>query len=254
MSSYGSVRPSLADFDNDGYLDIFFANYGPNGLYKNNNGTEFIDVGAKLGLAIDGRYDTGTWGDYNNDGYLDLYVNGTVSGGENYRDYLFKNDGERFVDITPDVLAKQESDHGAQWADFDHDGDLDLALTGSGMHQILENLLSSGTGRRSLQVVVLDAEGHYAYPGAEVRLYESDTRKLLGMNILDTGSGYNSQNAMPVHFGLPNGGPVDVEVTTLTGNGRKTAVVSSVDPEEHAGRWLVVRVDGEGNLVREDED
>ena len=249
-SSYGSVRPSLADFDNDGYMDIFLANYGPNGLYKNNRGKEFIDVGAKLGLAIDGRYDTGTWGDYNNDGYLDLYVNGTVSGGKNYPDYLFQNDGERFVDITPEILEQQESDHGAQWVDVDNDGDLDLALTGAGMHQILENLLSTGTGCRSLQVTVLDAEGRYVYPGSEVRLYDSGTKKLLGMRILDTGSGYNSQNAMPVHFGLTNEGPVDVEVTTFTKDGRKSALVSSVDPKEYAGRWLVVRVDGEGDLAK----
>ncbi len=39
---------------------------------------------------------------------------------------------------------------------------------------------------------------------------------MLGTNIVDTGSGYNSQNAMPVHFGLAEEGLVDVEVTTLT--------------------------------------
>ena len=248
-TSFGSVRPSLADFDNDGYVDIFVANYGPNGLFRNNHGKDFIDVGAKLGVAIDGRYDTGTWGDYNNDGHLDLYVNGTVSEGKNYPDFLFQNDGEQFIDVIPDLLAKQESDHGAHWADVDNDGDLDLVLTGADMHQVVENLLSTETGRRSLQVLVLDAEGRYAYPGAEVRVYESGTKKLLGMNILDTGSGYNSQNAMPVHFGLANVGPVDVEVTTLTENGRKTALVSRVDPKDYAGRWLVVRVDGQGNLV-----
>ena len=96
---------------------------------------------------------------------------------------------------------------------------------------------------------MLDAEGRYAYPGSEVRVYESGSEKLLGTNILDTGSGYNSQNAMPVHFGLTNEGPVDVHVTTLTENGRKTAVVSSVDPKEHAGGWLVVRIDRDGNLA-----
>ena len=250
MSRYGSVRPSLADFDNDGHMDIFLANYGPNGLYKNVNGAEFTNVGPKLGLAIDGRYDTGTWGDYNNDGYLDLFVNGTISEGKNYRDYLFKNDGERFIDITPDLLEQQEADHGAQWADFDNDGDLDLALTGFGMHHILQNLLSEEKARQSLQIMVLDAQGRYVYPGAEVRLFESGTRRLLGMNILDTGSGYNSQNAMPVHFGLANDALVDVEVTILTRNGRKAATLSHVDPKESTGRWLVIKVDGEGNLVK----
>ena len=98
--------------------------------------------------------------------------------------------------------------------------------------------------------MVLDAQGRYVYPGSEVRLFESGTRRLLGMNILDTGSGYNSQNAMPVHFGLANEALVDVEVTVLTRNGRKTAMVSRVDPKESTGRWLVIKVDGEGNLVK----
>jgi hypothetical protein len=231
-------------------MDIFTANYGPNGLYRNDNGTEFVNVAPKLGLAIDARYDTGTWGDYNNDGLLDLYVNGTVTGGKSYRDYLFHNDGERFIDVTPEKLLEQEADHGAHWVDCDLDGDLDLALTGVGMHYIFQNLLPEEKARRSLQVMVLDARGRYTRSGAEVRLYEAGTKNLLGMNILDTGSGYNSQNAMPVHFGLPNEGPVDVEITSLTSEGRKTAVVSSVNPQEYAGRWLVVKVDGQGNLVR----
>jgi hypothetical protein len=70
------------------------------------------------------------------------------------------------------------------------------------------------------------------------------------MRILDTGSGYNSQNAMPVHFGLLNEGAVDVEVTMLTKNGRKTALMTGVAPREHTGRWLVIKVDREGNLVK----
>ena len=250
VKTYGTVRPTLGDFDGDGHIDIFLANYGPNGLYKNNNGTEFINVAPKLGLAIDGRYDTGTWGDFNNDGLLDLYVNGTVSGGKNYRDYLFQNDGERFLDVTPNLLGEQKADHGAHWADLDNDGDLDLALTGAGMHQIFQNQTSSKDNRQSIQIAVLDAKGGYTFPGSEVRLYTSGTKTLLGMGLVDTGSGYNSQNAMPVHFGLLNGGNIDVEVTTLTKNGRKTAMVSSVDPKEYAGRWLAVQVDDEGNLVR----
>jgi hypothetical protein len=250
MSSHGSVRPSLADFDNDGDIDIFLANYGPNGLFKNENGAEFINVGPKMGLAIDGRYDTGTWGDYNHDGLLDLYVNGTISNNQNYRDYLFQNDGERFIDVTPKNLGEQQADHGAQWADCDNDGDLDLALTGAGMHTIFQNLLAEDKARRSLQIMVLDARGRYTLAGSEVRVYETSSKKLLGMRILDTGSGYNSQNAMPVHFGLLNEGAVDVEVTMLTKNGRKTALMTGVAPREHTGRWLVIKVDREGNLVK----
>jgi len=250
-SSYGSVRPTLADFDNDGNIDVFMANYGPNALFRNLGDGRFENVAPRMGVAIDSRYDTATWGDYDNDGRLDLYVNGTVSGGRNYRDYLFHNDGDRFTDVTPPIVGAQQSDHGAHWADMDGDGDLDLALTGgsaAGMHHLLINSQADERARRSLQVLVLDADGHFTRAGAEVRLFDATSGALLGTNIVDTGSGYNSQNAMPVHFGLATEAPVDVEVTTMTPQGRKQARLSDIDPSSYVGRWLVVRVDENGKL------
>ncbi|MEE8130781.1 MAG: ASPIC/UnbV domain-containing protein, partial [Vicinamibacterales bacterium] len=133
----------------------------------------------------------------------------------------------------------------------DGDGDLDLALTGGsadGMHHLLINSQAGERARRSLQVLVLDADGHYTRPGAEVRLFDAASGALLGTSIVDTGSGYNSQNAMPVHFGLARNGLVDVEVTTLTRQGRKRARLSGVDPGSWVGRWLVVKVDEYGDL------
>lgn len=248
---YGSVRPTLVDFNNDGNLDVFMANYGANGLFQNHGG-RFENVAPKLGLAIDSRYDTGTWGDYDNNGRIDLYVNGTITGGKSYEDYLFHNDGDRFTDITPKVLKDQHADHGAHWADFDKDGDLDLALTGAaadGMHFLMKNTQDEQRAQRSLQVLVLDEKGHYTKAGAEVRLFDATTGNLLGLCILDTGSGYNSQNAMPVHFGLAKQALVDVEITTLTKQGRKTARLSDVDPKSYVGKWLVVKIDGDGKLV-----
>jgi len=131
------------------------------------------------------------------------------------------------------------------------DGDLDLALTGAapdGMHHLFRNQLSSQRAGRSLQVMVLNERGNYTRPGAEVRLFRAG--KLLGTNILDTGSGYNSQNAMPVHFGLSENKPVDVEVTTLTKYGRKTVSLSNVSPEEYTGRILTVKVNAAGEIVK----
>ena len=52
---------------------------------------------------------------------------------------------------------------------------------------------------------------------------------------------------MPVHFGLPDKKPVDVEITTLTKNGRKTAVLFNVSPD---GSVLTVKVDKNGQILK----
>lgn len=235
----GTVRPTIVDFDNDGNLDVFMANYGPNGLFRNLGNGRFENVAERLGLAIDGRYDMSTWGDFDNDGRIDTYVNGTITGGVSYRDYLFQNKENGFVDVTPDMLREQEADHGAHWFDFNDDGNLDLALTGAaetGMHHVFRNTLTGPSSGRALKILVLDQRSRYMMAGAEVRLYDSETRTLLGTRLLDTGSGYNSQNAMPVHFGLAKTGLVDIEVTILTGTGRAIKRVQHVDPKDYFGR------------------
>jgi len=246
---FGTVRPSLADYDNDGNIDIFCANYGPNALYRNVDGKRFVNLASGLGLAIDNCYDSGIWGDWDNDGRIDLYVNGTITRGRSFEDYLFHNDLDRFSDVTPDIIRENDADHGAQWFDFDADGDLDLALTG-GMHHLLRNGLAEQYAKCSLQVVVLDAKGHYTRAGAEIRIYDRGTKKLLGTGFLDTGSGYNSQNAMPAHFGLPQVDRVDVEITTMTQKGRRTARLPDISIKDYLGRHLAAKVDRDGRIVK----
>jgi enediyne biosynthesis protein E4 len=69
---------AIGDYDNDGWPDIFVANYGKNRLYHNNHDGTFTDVGEKAGITL-GNWSAGaTWGDYDGDGKLDLFVSGYV--------------------------------------------------------------------------------------------------------------------------------------------------------------------------------
>jgi len=234
----GTVRPCVADVNGDGHLDIFTANYGTNGLFLNRGQGRFEDVSMAWGIAIDSRYDACAFADFDNDGRLDLYVNGTVTGGRSYRDYLFQNTGTAFEDVTPDNVKALDADHGVQWADFDFDGDVDLALTGSqanAMHHLMRNLLAPADAARSIQVRVTK-------PGAEVRLYAAGTRRLLGTRLVDTGSGYDSQNDIAVHFGLAETGRLDVEVIFPVDGKRTPVSKKNVNPRDFVRRPLEVEL------------
>ncbi len=243
VASNGTVRPCAADVDGDGHVDLFTANYGTNGLFLNRGRGRFEDASQGWGIAIDSRHDTCAFADVDHDGRLDLYVNGTVTGGVSYRDYLFRNLGTRFVDVTTDEIRRLEADHGVQWADFDNDGDEDLALTGvrpDGMHAVLRNLLPDTLARRSLRVRVLDAHGRASRAGAEVRVFVAGTRRLLATRIVDSGSGYDAQSDIPVHIGLAAAGRVDIEVTWPHRGRRAVSRLRGVQPREWHGRSVIV--------------
>lgn len=237
----GGVGCTVGDYDNDGLLDLFVAAYGDTLLYRNLGGGEFREVAAEAGVQRRLHAVGASWGDADNDGYLDLFV--AAYEDTRSRNHLFVNRGGQFTDVLDPDGVLQASDHGVQWADFDRDGDLDLSLTETfpdeGRHRLLRNELPHDAAQRSLQVRVLDRAGRATQAGAEVRLYTADGR-LLGTQLVPTGDGYGSQGDVPVHFGLAIAGPVTVEVTFLTREGRKTRRLAGIDAQLWTGKPLLV--------------
>lgn len=247
-ATHGTVRPCAADVDGDGQQDLFFANYGPNGLFLNRGDGAFQDVSADWGVDDDSRDDSCAFGDVDHDGRLDLYVNGTVTGGVSYRDRLYRNTGVEMVEVTPPEVGALHASHGVQWADFDGDGALDLALAGTredATHSLLRNGLSAPDGARSLRVILTDHAGVARFPGAEIRVVVPGGGRLLASRLVDSGSGYNSQGMGPVHFGLAEVGPVDLEVL-LPGTPRRVLHLRNVDPGVWRGRILHLQVTDDG--------
>lgn len=115
-----------ADYDNDGYQDLYLAVNGENKLYRNRQDGTFEDVSAVAGVNDTSCSVAATWGDVNNDGWLDIYI----SNERDERNKLYLNQGDgTFSEIS--ASAGVDDAHFAQggaWADYDGDRDLDFFL------------------------------------------------------------------------------------------------------------------------------
>ena len=125
--SYGVGR--WADYDNDGDLDVILSGNESSGkviteLFRNDKGVfNTIDIGF-----VDLKMSDIAWGDYDNDGDLDFVINGeTQSGRLESRLYTNNNDG-RFSQAFANFIPVRSGS--VDWGDMDHDGDIDLLLTG----------------------------------------------------------------------------------------------------------------------------
>ena len=127
---------ALFDYDNDGYLDIYFVNSltvellkenkkTRSVLYRNNHDGTFSDVTDKARVGDVGWGMGCAVGDFNNDGFDDLYVTSIGP------DHLFKNNGNgTFTDVTQKAgVSDPRFSTGAAFIDYDNDGKLDLFVT-----------------------------------------------------------------------------------------------------------------------------
>ena len=124
----GSVLGGFAvgDFDGDGHLDVVATDLeAPIRYFTGDGRMLFSEQNAEdLGLATAGSRQLGgaSTADYDGDGDLDLFV-GTFGA-----NFLFRNDGGRFTDVTDrsGVAGGNVITTTGSWADYDGDGDLDL--------------------------------------------------------------------------------------------------------------------------------
>jgi hypothetical protein len=169
-----SMGLAVADFDNDGWQDLYVTGYGGNVLYRNLGNCKFEDVTEKAGLKV-GGYSTGaTWGDYDRDGFIDLFVPRYLQvdidkltkydakfcdfrgvsmecarrGHTGESDFLFRNRGDgTFEDVSKKAGVDDPGHYlGMQgvWVDYDNDGWPDLYVTNDGGPNYLYHNLHDG--------------------------------------------------------------------------------------------------------------
>lgn len=128
MDPLNSISATWADYDNDGFLDVYICNEtGPNRLYRNRGNGTFEEVAARANVTGRQKHSKGAaWIDYDNDGYPDLFVNSMDSTAQ-----LFHNNRNgTFTDVT-DAMGIQGPKTGFScWAfDYDNDGWIDIFAT-----------------------------------------------------------------------------------------------------------------------------
>jgi hypothetical protein len=195
----------VADYDNDGFQDVYVTAFGPNVLWRNVGGRTFTATGQ----AADDRWSTGcAFGDYDRDGFVDLYVanylkfeRGKVParGAASCRfmnidafcgprplpgepDVLYRNSGKgTFVDVTRQAGAAEPGHYGfgVLFSDLDDDGWPDIYVANDSVPNLL--FRNQGNGRfveQGLQAgVAVSGDGReQAGMGVDAGDYDGDGR------------------------------------------------------------------------------
>lgn len=166
-----AMGAAAADYDNDGRVDLFVAGVRHNQLLRNLGDGRFEDVTARAGIASREWAVTGGWLDYDNDGRLDLFVVNYVRWSPDVNRYcgdqtrgiriychprffqglpnrLYRNRGDgTFEDVSDraGLLAHVGKGMSVAFADFDHDGRLDMFVTNDAVPNFLFRNNGDGT-------------------------------------------------------------------------------------------------------------
>ncbi len=167
---------AVADFDNDGNLDLYVTGYNGNALYRNLGGCKFEDVTDKAGVRGGGFSTGAAWGDYDRDGYVDLFVSRYVHvdldhlpefgsnkdcryqgipvqcgprGLDGEGDLLFHNRGDgTFEEVSKKTGVQDPKGYnglGVMWVDYDDDGWPDLFVANDATPNYLYHNNHNGT-------------------------------------------------------------------------------------------------------------
>src|SRR5581483_1458844 len=151
-----NLSVGAADYDDDGWPDLFVANDGLEAyLYHNEHGKSFKEIAVPSGMAYSngGRLMAAmciSLGDYDNDGFLDLYI----SDFQGSSDHLWHNDGKGDFDEVSDEAGITNPTHnvlsfGGGFIDYDNDGWLDLFIANGHVYPEIEQA-TPGTSYKQL--------------------------------------------------------------------------------------------------------
>ena len=191
---------TFADYNNDGWPDLYIVNFGANRLFQNEGGAGFTDVTLRAGVGDTGKGTSAAWGDYDSDGWLDLYVTNWSCFPEcdpvdfsAQADRLYHNNGDgSFTDVTLtlDYALTLGAGFAPAFLDYDDDGDQDIYVVNDKLQNEIGNVLWRNDGAGC---------GHWCWTNA------SDES---GTNLLINGMGVDAAD-------YDNDGDLDLYITDM---------------------------------------
>jgi hypothetical protein len=264
----------VADYDADGWLDIFKTHFLDDTcvLYHNNGDGTWTDVTFVSGIGVNTRYVN--WGagfvDYDNDGWPDIFhVTGHV-----YPEVLqFNVDAEflmprivyrnlgngRFKDVSAQMgpaVAARYSSRGCAFGDYDNDGDVDvLVLNMNDVPSLLRN--DGGSRNNWIKIKLIGTKCNRTAIGARVRVVTGTHAQ---MDEVHSGTSVMSQSDLRLHFGLGQAKLVDlIEVKWPTlvvdknGNNGKPAEVPQVEKFTNVEANQIITIKEGAGIIKAEE-
>ncbi len=207
---------AVADYDCDGWFDIFKTNFADDtcNLYHNNGDGTFSDVSFAAGVGVNNRYVA--WGcgfiDYDNDGWADIVqINGHVypevdkyNFGETFKNprLVYKNLGNgHFQDVSAELgpgISERFSSRGAAFGDYANNGAMDvLVLNLNDIPSLLRN--EGGNRQNWIKLKLIGTKCNRTAIGARARVI---TGKHIQMDEVHSGTSVMSQSDLRLHFGI----------------------------------------------------
>ena len=240
----GSMGVDSGDYNGDGWFDFIVANSEKATLYKNEEGLFFVDTTADSGLEQPTMPFVGfspLFLDYDNDGHLDMFcANGhpqdvidILTDHETYaqRDQMFKNSGNgHYTDVSEssgDYFTEPLVGRAAAAADYDNDGDTDIAIMNSNQGAVL--LRNDGGNMKNwVGIQLVGTRSNRDGIGAKVQLVAGGVTQIREVR---SGSSYASGSDTRLLFGL--GENQHIEKITIVWQSGTTQELSGVSINQY---------------------